>query len=174
MKKILLLPVAVLLSFCCSTKELAKGDGAKKINMDSPCPSDGTCSTEVFKNKTLVVKTDAYGSLYYQMEDNENTSVIVYQYNRTVKGDLQDANYKEELVFEINNNETKLSLENTSLQKSKMLFGRICFCRGQTGYYKVDEGQLNLTKNNNSITFNLDFTITKVPQIIKNITTTIN
>jgi hypothetical protein len=55
-----------------------------------------------------------------------------------------------------------------------MHFGRFCFCRGQTGYYKVEEGKLNLKKTNDTIALNLDFTITKVPQIIKTITTSIN
>ena len=36
-----------------------------------------------------------------------------------------------------------------------------------------EEGKLNLKKTNDNITLNLDFTITKVPQIIKSITYTL-
>jgi hypothetical protein len=176
MKKLFLIPTAVLFSFCSTNKEAMKKEEDNKtvIKTTSPCPSDGVCTTEILKNKSLVIKTDEFGSIYTQTIDSETTSVIVYQYNRTVKGDLQDAGYREELIFEINNNDTELNLTNKELQQTKMYFGRFCFCRGQTGYYKVEEGKLNLNKVNNTINLNLDFTITKVPQIIKTITTSIN
>lgn len=176
MKKLFLIPSALLFSFCCTNKEVIKKEEDTKIVLKtaSPCPSDGLCTTEILKNKSLVIKTDEFGSTYTQTIDSETTSVIVYQYNRTVKGDLQDAGYKEEVIFEINNNTEELNLTGQELQQTKMLFGRFCFCRGQTGYYKVEEGQLKLKKTNNNLTLNLDFTITKVPQIIKTITTSIN
>lgn len=173
MKKILLIPTAFLLSFCCTKKDtsITEVASAKFLKIESPCPTDGTCTTEVLKNKSLVVKTDEFGSMYTQTIDSKNTSVIVYQYNRTVKGDIQDANYREEVVFEIKNTDTNLDLENGNLQQTKMLFGRFCFCRGQTGYYNIENGNLKLNKSGDEISFNLDFTITKVPQIIKSIKT---
>jgi hypothetical protein len=54
-----------------------------------------------------------------------------------------------------------------------MLFGRFCFCKGQTGYYKVEQGTLNLIYKKNVVDFTLDFTVTKVPQIIKSIKATV-
>ncbi len=176
MKKLFIIPTAILFSFCCTNKEVMKKEEDNKIvtKTESPCPSDGVCTTEILKNKSLLIKTDEFGSTYTQTTDSETTSVIVYQYNRIVKGDLQDAGYKEEIIFEINNNDIELTLTNEELQQTKMHFGRFCFCRGQTGYYKVEEGKLNLKKLDNNIIFNLDFTITKVPQIIKTITTSIN
>lgn len=153
---------------------MKKGEENKAVEKtESPCPPDGVCTTEILKNKSLVIKTDEFGSTYTQIIDSETTSVIVYQYNRIVKGNLQDANYREEIFFEISNSDTELNLTNKELQQTKMLFGRFCFCRGQTGYYKVEEGKLNLKKTNDNITLNLDFTITKVPQIIKSITYTL-
>ncbi len=176
MKKIFIIPTAILFSFCCTNKDTMNKDEENKVILktESLCPTDGVCTTEILKNKSLVVKQDEFGSTYTQTVDSETTSVIVYQYNRIVKGDLQDAGYREEVIFEINNSDTNLSLANENLQQTKMLFGRFCFCRGQTGYYKVEDGKLNLKKTNDTITFNLDFTITKVPQIIKTINTSIN
>jgi hypothetical protein len=176
MKKLFLIPTVFLFSFCCTKKEVMKKEEENKVvtKIESSCPSDGVCTTEILKNKSLVIKTDEFGSTYTQIIDSETSSVIVYQYNRIVKGDLQDAGYREEIIFEINNNDKELNLTNKELQETKMLFGRFCFCRGQTGYYKVDEGKLNLKKKNENITLNIDFTITKVPQIIKTITTSIN
>ena len=54
-----------------------------------------------------------------------------------------------------------------------MLFGRHCFCRGQAGFYKVSDGKLNLENKDNTITLDLDFTITKVPQLYSKVKATI-
>ena len=50
-----------------------------------------------------------------------------------------------------------------------MLFGRFCFCRGATGYYKVKEGNLKLKKINETYQLDFDFKINEVPQIISKI-----
>jgi hypothetical protein len=169
MKKIFLISSTILFSFCGTKKNIMSQEKNIEITTESICPIDGACNTEILKNKSLVVKTDEFGSIYTETIDNETTSVIIYQYNRTINGDLQDAGYREELIFEIKNYNTELTLSNEMLQQTKMLFGRFCYCRGQTGYYKVEEGILKLKKSSDDITFNLDFTINKVPQIIKNI-----
>lgn len=136
------------------------------------CPADGICTIEILKNKSLVIKTDDIGAIYYQMEDNNTTSVIVYSYNKKTEAGLQDASYKEEIIFEISNSETKILLSNNDLQKTKMLFGRHCYCKGQAGYFKVTEGNLKLVKSNTKTTLNLDFKVKQVPQIITSIDTT--
>jgi hypothetical protein len=171
MKKLFLIPTAFLFSFCCSNKDTIKKneEPISKLTIESTCPPDGDCHAEIHKNKSLEVKKDDLGSIYTNIIDNETTSVIVYQYNRKVKGDLQDAGYREEVVFEINNSDKELILNNENLQQTKMLYGRFCFCKGQTGYYKVENGNLTLKQNKDAISFNIDFSITQVPQIIKSI-----
>jgi hypothetical protein len=168
MKKLLLLPLALGLSFCTSQKSAIANN--QKVSEVS-CPDDGKCTLEILRNKSIAIKTDDLGSLYYQTIDSPQTSVIVYQYNLNVAKDLQDGNYREEIIFEIKNTDKKIVLSGVALQQTKMLFGRFCFCRGQTGYYKIEEGTLSLNQKDNVVNFNLDFTITKVPQIIKSIQT---
>lgn len=171
MRKLFLIPTAFLVSFCCSNKEIVKKEAVAnlKLSTESVCPLDGICHAEIHKNKSLEVKKDDLGSIYTNMIDSETTSVIVYQYNKMVKGDLQDGNYREEVIFEINNSDKELFLNNEKLKETKMLFGRFCFCRGQTGYYKVENGTLSLKQNKEGLSFNIDFTISEVPQIIKSI-----
>lgn len=154
----------ILIISCSCKKSISLKD--KVANLISDCPKDGTCVLEVFDNKTITVKQDEFGSIYYSIDDSLNSKVYKYVYSRTVKGDLQDAGYREEIVFELNNNITKQSLLNNEIQSTKMLFGRFCFCRGQTGNYKVTDGNLDI--NESKITLN--FNISQVPQIIKNIT----
>ncbi len=169
MKKLLLLPLAFGLTFCNCQKTAVTNNPVVAINS---CPDDGKCTVEIYRNKQIEIKTDDLGSVYYQTTDSPETSVIVYQYNLNVPKDVQDGNYREEVIFEIKNSDEKIELTGTALQQTKMLFGRFCFCKGQTGYYKVDDGMLTLNQENSIIDFNLEFTITKVPQIIKSIQTT--
>lgn len=177
MRKLLIIPILTLITACnCQKKVSDKSSEIKKdeIVTNSTCPSDGKCTIEVIKNKSLEVKSDEFGSNYYTLTDNMNTSVVLYRYNRNVEEGLQDANYKEEIIFEINNNEKQLSFSDRDLQKTKMIFGRICFCRGQTGYYKVQSGKLFLENQKEEIKLELNFKITEVPQIINSLNYTIS
>ena len=171
MKKLLLLPLAFFLSYCNCTKSAVSK--AKEYSIMSPCPENGVCKIQILKNKSLNVKTDDLGILYYQLSDNENTSVIQYTYDRKVEKGLEDAQHREEIIFEIKNITTELNLQDNSLQETKMLFGRLCFCRGQTGYYKVENGTLKLQNTNEIITLDLNFKINEVPQLYDSVKATI-
>jgi hypothetical protein len=170
MKKLLLLPLALSLSFCkCTTATMAKSNPMK---ITSTCPENGVCTIVVEKNKSLVVKTDDLGGVYYQLIDDATTSVIHYQYNRTVEEGLQDGNHREEIIFEIKNETTALNLANQELQQTKMLFGRQCYCKGMAGNFKVEEGILTLDKKDGRITFNLEFKVNQVPQLFATVSAT--
>jgi hypothetical protein len=172
MKILLLFSLSLFLSSCSCKKSVVDNQETamtKTTTLQSDCPTDGKCSIEVFHNKSMNIQTDGTGAMYNQLVDSKETSVIVYQYNRDVPEGLQDGNYREEIIFEIKNSDANLVATGNDLQQTKMLFGRFCFCRGQTGYYKVSEGNLNLTQKGNSITFDLNFTVNEVPQIIKKI-----
>lgn len=170
MKKLLLIPVLFTLSFC-NTANTNKATMTTTI--ESECPSDGKCTVAVFKNKAIDLKTDGLGKLYYQLADDSGKSVVVYEYNRNVEEGLQDGQHKEEIVFEVENESDALRLENADLSNAKMLFGRHCFCRGQAGYFAVNQGTLNLKQNANTISFELDFKIKEVPQVFTKVKATV-
>jgi len=119
----------------------------------------------------MVVKNDEFGSVFYTLEESASKSVVQYSYKRIVKGDIQDANYREEVVFEIDNINENLHISDAALQNKQLLFGRFCFCRGQTGYYKINQGNLTVT---NGKVVDLSFKTDQVPQIINHITFSIN
>ncbi len=180
MKKLLILPLCSILLFCNVKKNsVEKTDDTVKsesvaVNKKTSCPENGKCTVEVFRNKSLDIIKDDLGSTYYKFLDSDKTTVVKYKYDRNPPKDgLKDGNYSEEVIFEINNSDTKMALLDTNLQKTKMLFGRFCFCRGQTGYYKINSGNLKLEQKNNEIQYNLDFKITEVPQIINSISETV-
>ena len=164
MKKLLIGVVAVF-ALGCVPKQNAVGKNEIVLSLESECPSDGNCKIEVFKENKLVVKQDEFGHNYYEKEYDPNKKVIKYSYSRKVKGDIQDAGYREEVVFELDHLGNQ-KYADSDLQQTKMLFGRFCFCKGQTGNYKVTSGVLSI-QNQKAI---LDFTVSEVPQIIKNIT----
>ncbi|NHM06605.1 hypothetical protein G4D82_05180 [Flavobacterium sp. CYK-4] len=162
MKKLVLVLVVLSLASCQCKKASVQATAA---TLSSECPKDGTCKIEIIQNKRMLVKQDEFGSLFYTLEENSSKNVVKYVYNRTVKGDIQDANYREEVVFELDNNNKTTNAVDASLQNHQLLFGRFCFCRGQTGYYKINQG--NLSVNNNKI--ELNFKTDQVPQIIKKV-----
>ncbi|WP_298222507.1 hypothetical protein [Flavobacterium sp.] len=139
------------------------------LSAASECPKDGTCNIQLLKNKTIAVKKDEFGSVFYTLEESTSKSVVQYTYKRTVKGDIQDANYREEIIFEIDNKTENLNLSDVALADTQLLFGRFCFCRGQTGYYAINQGKLSVNKNSNDTVVDLNFKTDQVPQIIHHI-----
>lgn len=164
MKKIITL-ITVLFLASCSCKKV-NSQNHSTANLTSDCPKNGTCSLELFKGKSMLVNQDEFNKPYYELEENAATTVLKYTYSRTVKGNIQDAGYREEIVFEINNDQKNIILTDDSLQNTKMLYGRFCYCKGQTGYYKVSKGNLNISKKPEETAIALDFKIDAVPQII--------
>ena len=129
------------------------------------CPSDGDCTVTILEHKTMVLITNVDNSTSYTLHDDSTHTVIRYEFKKNMNQAATDGSYKETLVFEINNN-TSQTLENGDLQKTKMLFGRYCFCRGQIGLFKVNKGKLEWHKENKKLNFHLNFSINEVPQII--------
>ena len=165
MKKLSLIAVLVLFASCSCKKNAL----LPVANLTSICPKDGDCKVEVFDGKSMVVKNTESESIFYELEENPAKKVVKYTYNRKVKGDIQDASYREEVIFEVPAKEEKATYNDESLQEVKLLFGRFCYCKGQTGYYKIDSGSLSISKNKEMETTQINLTLktTKVPQIIE-------
>jgi hypothetical protein len=164
MRKIALLLVLFSVISCKCKKNTTQ---QTTVSITSECPKDGTCTVQLLKNKSIVVKKDEFGSTFYTLEDSDSKNVVQYIYNRTVKGDLQDANYREEIIFELNNQTDNLTLSDAALESTQLLFGRFCFCRGQTGNYKINQGHLKVTDGK---VIDLNFKTNEVPQIINHVT----
>lgn len=175
MKKALFILIFCTFYSCnCKKNTVLQGVENKQFSIESECPENGKCTIELLKNKAINFKSDEFGTGYYTLEESATTSVIQYQYNRTVPEGLQDGNHKEEVLFEITYDDNEVSLTDSELQNTKMIFGRICFCRGQTGYYQITNGTLHLKKDAATISVDLDFKITQVPQLYSKIKATIN
>lgn len=153
-----------LLMLSCSAQ---KQGVIASVSLTSECPKNAKCTIELIKNKGIVLKKDDFGRDYYELSERAATNVIKYEFSRIVKGDIQDGGYREEVVFEIEQNPDAILLTDKSLQNVKMLYGRFCFCKGQTGYYKVEKGTLNINGTKTAETGLLEFEVSEVPQVIK-------
>lgn len=155
---------------CNSSQKLTKDIPREMQNI--PCPEDGNCSFEVIKDSHLEIKTDQLGKIYPEIQKGENF-VIKYHFEKKQPKDVEDASYSEFVYFEIDKNEKQLILKDKALQNVKMLYGRICFCRNATGYFRVSQGTLYFYRKQKEMQFNLNFEVSKVPQIITKINETI-
>ncbi|MEM0518099.1 hypothetical protein [Aequorivita flava] len=141
-------------------------------NTSSGCPEVGNCSVVLHKNKSLVVKEDGTGALYPEMTAGDNM-VVEYTYLKEGPEGTADGNYSETIHFEIPNNVKKISKVNASLSDVKLLYGKHCFCKGEAGYYPITNGELSISSNNETLTFNLNFEVGKTSQVVSNISETV-
>lgn len=155
MKKAFLLSVIfwITLSCCNSKKTVSQENKIGSSQILSPCPENIECTLEVLKNKSMLVKTDEFSHIYYELEDHPEKTVYHYTYKLKTDQRYQDAGYREEIIFELNSTSSDLELANESIQSTKMLFGVWCYCKGKAGNYKITKGNFSKKGNEISIDF---------------------
>ncbi|PHQ57620.1 MAG: hypothetical protein COC16_00420 [Lutibacter sp.] len=172
MKNILLLILFVVAS--CKPAQHINYSLSEVVYMKTiNCPDNGECSIELIPNKSLEFKKDDFGNSYPLISDGEKTILkITYQRNKIAK--TQDSNYTEIIYAELNKSLAEISVLNNDLQTIKLYFGRLCYCKGETGYYPIKNGSFKLKiLNKNSLKIDLEFKINEVPQVISKISETI-
>jgi hypothetical protein len=168
MKNILLLILFIFVS-CKSTQGINHTLSEVVYIKTMNCPDNGECSIELIPAKSLEFKKDAFGNSYPIIIDGEKT-ILKYTYLRKPIANTQDSNYTEIIYAELDKTISEISLTNNDLQTIKLYFGRLCFCKGETGYYPIKNGKFKLEPlNNNSLKISLEFKINEVPQVISKI-----
>lgn len=113
--------------------------------------------------------------LYPQFVENPKTNVIKFRFHQDSPEGVADGQYTEEVYFEVENREQKLLLKNEELQQVKLLYRRSCFCeRGSVGYVKVENGQLEYSRQENKILISLNFENNQIPQVLQDIKGTVD
>lgn len=173
MKNIFLI-IIVLFTSCKSTKNrtftVTDNLFIKTVNS----PNNGKCSIELIPNKSLEFKKDEFENLYPIISEGSNT-IFKYTYSRKPITKTQDSNYTEIVYAELDKNISEMLVTSKELQTIKLYFGRLCYCKGETGYYPITNGEFKIEKfHKDSIKINVDFKINEVPQIISKINETIS
>ena len=121
----------------------------------------------MLEGKSIVIRNSDIGKPYHELIESTTTNVVKYEYSRVVKDTmLQDAGYTEVVLFEVDKKNPEIKVAGKELSKTKMIFGRFCFCRGSTGIYHVTDGQLEITRRKKELVIDLNFKIHEVPQVV--------
>ncbi len=136
------------------------------------CPKEGVCSIKLHKNAEVIIKKDTTGS-YYPVIESGNNLVVMFEF--LIKGPegTVDGEYSETIHFEIASTSRSFTLNDNELEDVKLIYGKHCFCRGEAGYYKVNNGSLNIQKSKNEIVIDLEFSIKETSHKISKIKETI-
>ena len=157
-----------VLLFSCASKQKTTVVDDVKINT-SPCPEDGVCDFEVLFNQSFTIEKDGIGALYPKISAG-NKTVLKFEYKRNEIPNTVDGQYSELIYLELDPDQLEIDLKDESLKNVKALFARLCFCRGQTGYYKINQGELSIKKlPDNQYHLKITFKVSEVPQVISNI-----
>lgn len=174
MKK--LLPLLVIsFIFGCKGQHLNKKirslENSKTFEI-STCPSNGTCSIEIIPRSKLQIKEDEFKNTYIEIAEGDKI-VFKYEYKKDELPNTADSGYRELVYIETDGTNQELNLKNQELQKVNMVFGRLCFCKGSSGYFKVKKGQLKFVLKKNELTLDTHFSVAHIPQVITEIDETI-
>ncbi len=139
------------------------------------CPKEGICSVEILNNKLIKLKKDEFGKSYIDLEESSKTNLLKFSYKKHPIEDTADSNYEEVVFIEIKDIEKNISLKNKELLTVNAVFGRLCFCRGSSGYFPIQEGNLSIKKvSKNTYKIDFSFKINEVPQVITFFSETFN
>lgn len=159
--------------FACASKTVPP----KKEQMElyklsaNTCAENGNCTVEIFKNSEILARKDETGQLYVEIIPGAK-NVLKYSYNRKSMEGIADSGYQEIILLEFESGEINLHLQNKNLLEANLIFGRLCYCKGESGYFRLTEGDLKLVADNKEIKVVLKFQA-EVPQIIHELKETI-
>jgi len=161
----------------CKTTQPVKSDilvSETIFSQTKDCPENGTCTLELIPNKSIDFKSDEFGNLYPVI--NEGTSyVLKYTFTKNPISETEDSNYTEIIYAQLPNPLSEIELINGQLQNVKLNYGRLCFCKGESGYFPVTNGVFILKKpTEDTLEITLDFSVKKIPQIISKINETLS
>lgn len=158
-----LLPLLFLIIVSCKSAFMV--NEAILINAAN-CPENGTCTIELLPNKSLEFKKDEFGNSYPVISEG-NKTIFKYTYTKNPIPNTQDSNYTEHVFAELDSTISAKTLTNEALQNIKLHFGRLCYCKGETGYYPIKNGNFKISKSSKkSFKIEFNFKIDEVPQII--------
>lgn len=158
--------LVLVVFFSCKSQQESNLSSAKG-SYDITCPDTGSCELKVLEKTSLKVKEDDFGHTYLKTVPGRSV-VLKFEYKKDVESKYEDSSYREEVFIELNAND--LETKTVDLKDRKVFFARWCYCKGQTGFYKINDGSLSVSRlNKTNYLLQLDFSVSEVPQIIKRI-----
>lgn len=154
MKKIgILLIVAMFAASCACQKKSATPPTATLV---SGCPTDGSCTIKVDDNRTVILRKDEYGSGFCDLSEAKGERVVTIRYEKRVPKGIQDGFYNEELLLVFS--------DDLQPQLRKAVYGRFCYCKGETGYYELPLSALDVSTSGEET--RVVFKVSEVRQVL--------
>lgn len=158
MKKIFALVAISLVAVSCNTTKGVESINwlGKKVTLVSAMPENGkTTATRSF-NKAL--NLNSYEQLFPKAIYNPETVLVSYSYDRNKSAEnVADDFYKEELFLEIPSKAFKNEYKDSELEQVKLVYGKHCYCKGEAGYFKINQGSLKINHSEKETKVKLTF-----------------
>ncbi len=170
MKYICLFIIVLLVAGCKSSQINTSLEdlNEKHTILLSNCIDNAVCNIEIIPKSNLLIKEDEFKNTYIEFEKGNNI-IIKYQLKKNELPNTADSHYSEIIYLEIDNYNKSLYLKNEELQQVKMIYGRLCYCKGSSGYFKVIKGSLELILSKNKLSLNTNFNVENIPQLVSQI-----
>jgi hypothetical protein len=153
---IFLYTVFFMLSSCGNIKQSSNAT-ANEINN---AITSENLNVEIKKNTVYSLIKDTTGALYPAFETG-NATTLIFKYTEKGPKGIVDGDYTETIHLMIPDNIERGDYSDADLQKVTMLFGKFCFCRGESGYYPVTKGKLSVKNKEGAMTINVSYEIPK-------------
>lgn len=128
-------------------------------------PKNPNFTLEIFRDKYAKIVKDNFDKTHVVLVDNKETFVLKFIHKLGVDEEFEDQGQEELIYLSINNNLKKISLTNDSLTEVGAIFGRLCFCKEDIGYYPIERGKLNFKKSiSNQFHLTFSFQIDNIQQ----------
>ncbi len=169
------LSIIILLFASCNTNKHLNFVVKNTIQINATnCDKNGTCELKLNPNKNITFQKDKFENLYPIISDGEKT-LLTFTFKRNPIKNTQDGNYTEIIYAELPKTIKEISLKDDTLKQIKLHFARLCFCKGETGYYPIEKGTFNLTKiDKDSIKIVCNFKVKNIPQVISSFDETVS
>lgn len=158
----------LVLTFSCKSQHPDMLDSNIENSQRTTCPDEGKCNFSLSSNQSIQFKKDEFGIGYAEFI-KKDALLLKFEYQRDDIPNTVDGQYIERIYLELPNHPKTLNLKYEELKNINLLFERVCYCKGETGLYKIDQGTLSLKPlGNNSYHLKLKFK-SSVPQVITEI-----
>jgi hypothetical protein len=157
----------------CKAKTTELITAQKEFKTTTNCPDDGECKTELIPNSTLEVLSDKFDNIYTKTNEGEKI-IFKFTFSRGVDKMAVDGHYIEEIYAEFDKNLPNLNLVDGELKNVKLLYNKMCYCKGVAGYYHIKNGTLKFEKTaKKTYNIQLDFKLDIAYQVITSINETL-
>lgn len=132
--------ILILLITSCTAKKITEFENG--IISFRNCPDGGMCNVEQIRDSQISLQEDSTGQMYPKIDKSNTYHLYKLTFTKEVKEGVMDAEYQEVIYFQIEKSKTFRKLNDKALDRAKVIYGRQCYCPGETGFEAILSGSL--------------------------------